>query len=99
MLLLPHPSTVPHCAPPPVLTLQTVQDTLRQQQEQEASLGNEQEGYQRQLGQERQRNEQSGEVIQKLEAQAERLGTQIERVQLRQAELKVGGGCRVAAGG
>ena len=81
---------------PPLLSLQTLQDTLGKQQEQEASMSNEQQGYRRQLGQERQRNEQSGEVLEKLEGQAARLAALIERVQQRQAELKVGlPACRV----
>ncbi|KAL4448619.1 hypothetical protein ABPG75_005838 [Micractinium tetrahymenae] len=67
---------------------EALQDTLRQQQEQRSSMLTEQEGYRRQLGQQRQRNEQAGEVERKLEGQAARLAEQIARVQARQADLK-----------
>lgn len=76
-----------HCC---ACALQTLQSTLQQQQEQRASMLNEQDGFRRQLVQQKQRNEQAAEVQRKLEAQAERLSAQIERIRVRQAELKVG---------
>lgn len=64
---------------------------LRKQAEQQAAVLTEQEGARRQLAAERQRTEAAAAVEKNLEKQAQRLVGQIERVQARQAELKVGG--------
>lgn len=72
--------------------MQALQGTLRQQQEQRSSMLTEQEGYRRQLGQQRQRNEQAGELQRKLEGQSARLAEQVARVQARQTELQVNDG-------
>ena len=56
---------------------------------QHGSVLNEGQGYRRQLAQQRQRNEQAAEVVERLVAQAARVAAQVENVQQRQQELTV----------
>ena len=79
----------PRSASTPTPPLQGLQETLRKQAEQQAAIATEQEGCRHQLGAERQRTEAAAAVEKNLGRQAQRLAAQIERVQARQAELKV----------
>ncbi|KAI3426120.1 hypothetical protein D9Q98_008499 [Chlorella vulgaris] len=68
-------------------SLEALHAALRSLEEQHGSVLNEGQGYRRQLAQQRQRNEQAADVVERLVAQAARVAAQVEDVQQRQQKL------------
>lgn len=91
--ILPIPSLCPPTFRPlhpnPLYALQALHAALRSLEEQHGSVLNEGQGYRRQLAQQRQRNEQAADVVERLVAQAARVAAQVEDVQQRQQKLTV----------